>query len=155
MPHNRRNLSQQTRFFSSKYSTMWKHYLKITQFYQKLYPQRVIYNTRTRKFESVHKPSKLYIWINAHVTQVSVAAFARCLYYLKTDSSENNMSFTDFIIDFLFWGIALICPASYWAMWTKKDNYSWFLNQAFNHRKIKGEFLANRLLKYINVNIML
>lgn len=117
---------------------MWKHYLKITKFYQKLYPQGVIYNTATEKFEAMHKSSRLYNWINAHVTQATMVALARCLYYLKTDTSEVTMSFTDFNVDFLFWGITLICPAFIWAMWTKKENYSWFLNQAYNHRKIKG-----------------
>lgn len=118
---------------------MWKHYLKITKFYQKLYPQRVVYNTKTEKFEPVHKSSKLYNWINSNVIQINVVAFARCLYYLKTDSSEVTISFTDFIIDFLIWGISLICPAFVWSLWKNKYNYSWFLNQAYIHRKIQGK----------------
>lgn len=117
---------------------MWKHYLRITKLYQKLYPIRVVYNTKKRKFEPVHKTSKLYNWVSVQVTQNCAVAFARCMYYLSTDISELTMSFTDFIIDFLTWGVTLLCPASVWAVWRKKENYSWFLNQAYNHRKIKG-----------------
>lgn len=118
---------------------MWEHYLKITKFYQNLYPQRVIYNKNTERFEPVHKSSYIYNYVNAHVTQGNAVAFARCLYYLKTDNSVVTMSFTNFVIDFLFWGLTLICPAFIWSLWKKKDNYSWCLNQLHKHRKTKGK----------------
>ncbi len=117
---------------------MWNHYLIITIFCQNIYRLRVIYNQSTEKFESVHKSSKLYNWENTHVTQTSLVAFSRCLYYLNTDNSKSTMTFTDFIIDFLFWGLTLVMPTFVLSFWKWKDNYSWFLNQAYKHRKIKG-----------------
>lgn len=112
--------------------------MKITTFFQKIFPLRAIYNQTTENFESVHKSSKQYNWINSHITQANLVAFFRCLYYLNTDYSQVTMSFTDFIIDFLFWGLTLIGPAFIWSLWKWKDNYSWVLNQAYKHRKIKG-----------------
>ncbi len=117
---------------------MWEHYLRLTIFSQKLYRIRVIYNQSTGRFEAVHKTSKLYNWINAHVTQASLVAFSRCIYYLCTDNSIVTMTFTDFIIDFLYWGLTLLMPSFVLSFWKWKDNYSWFLNQAYSHRKIKG-----------------
>lgn len=119
---------------------MWNHFLRVTILFQKLYPLRVIYKISTKKFEPVHKSCKLHNCVNAHLTQISVVAFARCLYYLKTDSSELTMSFTDFIVDFLFWGLTLLCPSLAWSLWNKKENFSWFLNQVNNQRKLKGIF---------------
>ncbi len=117
---------------------MWKHLLRITKFYQKIYPLRVTYNQTTQKFEPVQKPSKLYNWINAHIVQASVVAFVRCLVYLSSNKSEATMTFTDFIIDFLFLGLTLAWPAFIWSLWKWKDSHAWFLNQALHHRKIKG-----------------
>ncbi len=118
--------------------TMWNHFLRITNFFQTLYPLRVIYNETTKKFEPVNKSSKLHNSVNAHLTQISVVALARCLYYLKTDSSQLTITFTDFIIDFLFWGITLLVPSLGWSLWKKKYKFAWFLNQVNNQRKFKG-----------------
>ncbi len=59
------------------------------------------------------------------------------------DSSKVSMTYSDFIIDFLFWGLTLGGPASIWSLRKWKDKYSWFLNQAYNHRKIKGKGLIH------------
>ncbi len=117
---------------------MWKHFLRITKFLQALYPLRVVYNKTAQQFESVDKSSKLHNWVTLNITQVCVVALARCLYYLKTDSSELTMSFTDFIVDFLCWGLSLLVPTLAWELWKKKDIFSWVLNQVHNQRKIKG-----------------
>lgn len=114
---------------------MWKHYLRITEFFQKVYPLRLVFNRKDNKFEAVHKPSKLYNWVNFEITKIFIVAFLRILYYLKTDSSELTMTFTDFVVDFLFWGLTLLCPSFVVTLWKWKENFSWFLNQAYKQRK--------------------
>ncbi len=124
---------------------MWKHYLKITQFYQKIYPLRMVFNRKTSKFEPVHKPSKLYLAVNFQVIQIWLVAFSRILYYLKTDSSKSTLTFTDFVVEFLFWGLTILCPAFVVTLWEWKDNLIWFLNQAYKHRKMSGEYESNAI----------
>ncbi len=117
---------------------MWKHFLRITSFFQTIYPLRVIYNKTAKRFKPVDKSSILHNFVNVNVLQIHLVALARCLYYLKTDSSQLTMTFTDFIVDFLIWGMSLLGPSLAWALWKKKYMFSWFLNQVDNRRKIKG-----------------
>lgn len=119
---------------------MWKNFLRITEFYQKNYPLHLVFKLKTIKFERIHIPSNFYLLVNFQVIQIHYVAFSRMLYYLKTDSSKLAMTFTDFVVDFLFSGLTILCPSFVVTLCKWKDNFSWFLNQAYKHRKVVGAY---------------
>lgn len=110
---------------------MWKHYLKITKFYQQRYPKRVVCNKTSKQFESVHKSSKLYNWINTQTVRAILVSFLRWLHYVNTNSSKVSMTLFIWLL-FLAFGYVLF-PLSMFSGYIFNVAYTFSLNKSHSN----------------------
>lgn len=111
---------------------MWKHYLKITKFYQqRCKPKRVVCNKTSKQFESVHKSSKLYNWINTQTVRAILVSFLRWLHYVNTNSSKVSMTLFIWLL-FLAFGYVLF-PLSMFSGYIFNVAYTFSLNKSHSN----------------------